>query len=171
MWPGVSELLRRVNNGSMLYHANNERLKPLASVVLSLCSANMDGTLEMIHEVGVLTSIEDLVFSKSSRYEALSCVPWLWPAISCANSPVNEIFEGCVRCRNGSLSSILVSHWLSFFQFMFTPHSVLFSGSEPIFTLVVRACSDRCCNVPLIWKFLEKLYSQFMPNIVLRSCA
>ena len=86
----------------------------------------------------------------------------------CANSPVNDIEEGCVRCKNGILSSMFVSHWLSFFQFMFTPHRVLFRGSLPMFTLVVSACSDRCCTVPDSWKFFEKSYSQFMPNMVLR---
>ena len=45
---------------------------------------------------------------------------------------------------------------------------VLLSGSLPIATLVVSACSLRCCSVPPSWKFLEKSYCQFMPNIVLR---
>ena len=53
---------------------------------------------------------------------------------------------------------------------MFTPQSVLFSGSLPIATFVVSACSERCCSVPLSWKFFEKSYSQFTPNIVFRSC-
>ena len=59
----------------MVYHASNERLNPLRKVVLSLCSGNMEGTLDMTHEVGVETSIFVVVFSKSSKYEALSCVP------------------------------------------------------------------------------------------------
>ena len=63
---------------------------------------------------------------------------------------------------------MLVTHWLSFFQFMLTPHNVLLSGSLPMFTFVVRACSERCCMVPDIWKFFEKSYSQFIPNMVLR---
>ena len=61
-----------------------------------------------------------------------------------------------------------VSHWLSVFQLMFTPHSVFFSGSEPIVTFDVRACSDRCCSVPPICRFFEKSYSQLKPNIRLR---
>ena len=51
---------------------------------------------------------------------------------------------------------------------MFRPHSVFFSGSSPIVTFDVRACSDRCCSVPPTWKFFEKSYSQFKPTIVLR---
>ncbi len=66
---------------------------------------------------------------------------------------------------------MFVSHWLSFFQFMFKPQRVLFSGSEPIVTFVVNACSERCWNVPLIWKFFEKSYSQFRPIIVFLICA
>ena len=111
------------------------------------------------------------VFSKSSRYDALSCVPLACPAMSCANSPVKEICDGCVQWRNGILSSRLVSHWLSFFQFTLSPHKVLLSGSEPIATFVVSDCSDRCWNVPLSWKFFEKSYSQLSPTIVLRCCA
>ena len=94
----------------MVYHASNERLNPLRKVVLSLCSGNMEGTLDMTHEVGVETSIFVVVFSKSSKYEALSCVPWLCPAMSCANSALNEMCEGCVRCKKGILSNRLVSH-------------------------------------------------------------
>ena len=72
MCPGVSDDERRVNNGSIEYHANCERLKPLFSEVLSADSSNIDGTLESTHDVGVETSIELFVFSKSSMYEALS---------------------------------------------------------------------------------------------------
>ena len=32
-------------------------------------------------------------------------------------------------------------------------------------------CSDKCWNVPLIWKFLLKSYCQFTPIMVFRSCA
>ena len=53
---------------------------------------------------------------------------------------------------------------------MFTPQIVLFSGSEPMATFVVSDCSERCCTVPLSWKFFEKSYSQFMPSMVLRIC-
>jgi len=66
---------------------------------------------------------------------------------------------------------MLVSHWLSCFQLRLTPHNVLLSGSLPIDTLVVSDCSERCCSVPESCRFLEKSYSQFMPNIVFRSCA
>ena len=170
MWLGVSDEERRVKSGSMVYHARRERLKPERSVDLSPDSGNIDGTDEIIHDVGVDTSMVFLVFSKSSMYEALSCVPLLCPAMSCANSPENEMLEGCVRCRKGSLSSMFVSHWLCFFQLMFKPQMVLLSGSEPMFTLLVRACSERCWNVPESWKSFEKSYSQFIPNIVLRSC-
>ena len=168
MWPGVSELLWYVKRGSMVYHAIWARLKPLASVCLSLDSANMDGTLESTHDLGSDTSMPFFVFSKSSMYDALSCVPPACPAMSCANSVVSDICEGCVQCRNGILSSMLVSHWLSFFQLRLMPHSMLLSGSEPMATFDVSACSCRCCSVPLSWKFLEKSYSQFTPNIVLR---
>ena len=47
---------------------------------------------------------------------------------------------------------------------------VLFTGSAPMETFVVSACSARCWMVPESWKFFEKSYSQFMPNIVLRIC-
>ena len=124
----------------------------------------------MNHEVGVDTSMAFFVFSKSSRYEALSCVPCDCPAIRCANSADKEMLDGWVRCNNGNLSRMLVSHWLSFFQLRFTPQMVLLSGSAPIATFVVRACSERCLNVPLIWKFLLKSYSQFMPNMVFLDC-
>ena len=67
------------------------------------------GTEDMIQEVGEETSMVFLVFSKSSIYDALSCVPCACPAINCANSAESEIFEGCETCRNGILSSMLVS--------------------------------------------------------------
>ena len=35
-------------------------------------------------------------------------------------------------------------------------------------TFEVSVCSLRCCNVPPIWKFLVKSYSQLKPTIVLR---
>ena len=136
---------------------------------MSLDSGNIDGTLDSIHDVGVRILILLVEFSKSSIYEALSCVPLLCPAMSWANSPVKEIWEGWVRWRKGSLSRILVSHWLSFFQFTLRPQMVLFSGSLPMLTFEVRACSERCISVPLNRKFLLKSYSQFTPNIVLRS--
>ena len=52
---------------------------------------------------------------------------------------------------------------------MLMPQMVLFSGSLPMFTFEVNACSERCISVPLSWKFLLKSYSQLTPNIVLRS--
>ncbi|CDD05929.1 unknown [Prevotella sp. CAG:592] len=131
----------------------------------------MVGTLDIIHDDGVLTSMVFFVFSKSSIYEALSCVPLACPAMSWANSPVKDICDGWVQWRNGILSSTLVSHWLSFFQLMLRPQRVLLSGSDPIDTFVVSACSDRCWKVPLSWKFLVKSYSQFSPSIVFRCCA
>ena len=136
---------------------------------MSFDSGNIDGTLDIIHDDGELTSIVFLASSKSSIYDALSCVPLLCPAISCANSADRDMFDGCVTCRNGILLSIFVSHWLSFFQFRLSPQIVLFSGSLPIVTFEVSACSDRCWNVPPIWKFFEKSYSQFNPSIVLRD--
>ena len=154
----------------MLYHASKLRLYPLRSVVLSVDSGKSEGTLEMTQVVGWLTSMVFFVFSKSSKYDARSCVPLLCPAINCANSAERDMCEGCVRCRKGILSSIFVSHWLSFFQLILSPQMVLLSGSAPIFTFVVSACSDRCINVPPIIKFFEKSYSQFNPNIVLRCC-
>ncbi len=154
-----------------MYQASKARLNPLLSVALSDCSGNIVGTLESTHDVGADTSMEFFVFSKSSIYEALSCTPPACPAINCANSPVKEICDGCVQCRKGSLLSISVSHWLSFFQLMFKPQRVLLSGSEPMLTFVVRACSDRCCIVPLSWKSFEKSYCQLSPSIVFRSCA
>ena len=66
MWLGVRLDERRVNSGSMVYHDISERLKPLLRPVLSRLSANIDGTLEIIHDVGVDTSISLSVFSKSS---------------------------------------------------------------------------------------------------------
>ncbi len=66
MCPGVSDDERRVKRGSIVYHAKSERLYPLFSVVLSVDSLNIDGTLESIHDVGVDTSMELSVFSKSS---------------------------------------------------------------------------------------------------------
>ena len=50
-----------------------------------------DGTLEIIHDEGVEMSILLVEFSKSSRYDALSWVPWLCPAMSWANSALKEI--------------------------------------------------------------------------------
>ena len=107
-------------------------------------------------------------FSKSSIYDALSCVPLAVPEISWANSPVNEICDGCVQWSRGSRSNMRVSHWLSVFQLTFRPHKVFFSGSEPIVTFDVSACSLRCCSVPPNWKFFEKSYSQLKPIIRLR---
>ena len=75
----------------MLYHANKLRLKPLRSVALSVDSGKSEGTLDIIQVVGWLTSIVFFAFSKSSKYDALSCVPLLCPAINCANSAENEI--------------------------------------------------------------------------------
>ena len=75
MWPGVSDDERRVKSGSIVYQAMRERLKPERSVFLSFDSWNIDGTLEIIHDVGVDTSMVFFVFSKSSMYDALSCVP------------------------------------------------------------------------------------------------
>ena len=77
MWAGVSELLCRVNSGSMLYHASKLRLYPLLSVVLSVDSEKSEGTLDITQLVGWLISIVFFVFSKSSKYDAWSCVPWL----------------------------------------------------------------------------------------------
>ena len=130
----------------------------------------MEGTLDMIQADGVLTSRALEVFSKSSRYDALSCVPLACPAINWANSAFNDSCEGWVTWRKGTLLSILVSHWLSFFQFIFTPQRVLLSGSAPMFTFVVSACSLRCWNVPDNWKSREKVYSQFNPSMVFRCC-
>ena len=152
----------------MVYHAKRARLKPLVTESLSAYSLNVLGTLEITHVLGSNTVIPFIELSKSSIYEALSCVPLAVPAISCANSPVKEICEGCVQCSKGNLSSIRVSHWLSVFQLMFSPHSVFFKGSEPIVTFDVSACSLKCCSVPPIWKSFEKSYSQLKPNIRLR---
>ena len=76
--------------------------------------------------------------------------------------------EGSFTWRKGILLSIAVSHWLSCFQFMLSPQMVLLSGSVPIVTFEVRACSCRCISVPPSWKFFENSYSQFTPTIVLR---
>ena len=54
MWAGVSELLCRVNSGSMLYHASKLRLYPLRSVVLSVDSEKSEGTLDITQLVGWL---------------------------------------------------------------------------------------------------------------------
>ena len=51
---------------------------------------------------------------------------------------------------------------------MFRPQMVLFSGSSPMPTFDVSACSERCISVPPRMKFFEKSYSQFTPYIVLR---
>ena len=72
MWLGVSDDERLVKILSMEYQASSERLKPLLRVVLSCASGNSEGTLDIIHDVGVDTSMVFLVFSKSSRYDALS---------------------------------------------------------------------------------------------------
>ena len=97
IWSGVRVLLSYVKSGSMLYHAIRALLKPLVSPVRSSCSGKSDGVLEMNHDFGSDTSMPFLVFSKSSIYDASSCVPPACPAMSCANSPVNDICEGCVR--------------------------------------------------------------------------
>ena len=152
----------------MLYHASSERLKPLVTESLSLTSLNREGTLDMVHAFGSLTSILLVAFSKSSIYEALSCVPPACPAIRWANSPVKDIWEGCVQCRKGSLLSILVSHWLSCFQLMFRPHSMFRNGSCPMVTFEVSVCSVRYWNVPPSCRSFENSYSQFMPSMVFR---
>ena len=152
----------------MLYHASLARLKPLVRPLRSSCSGKSDGVLEMNHDLGSDTSMPLFVFSKSSMYDASSCVPPACPAMSCANSPVNDICDGCVRWRKGSLSSMLVSHWLSFFQLRLRPQSMLLSGSEPMVTFDVSGCSWRRWNVPPMKKSLVKSYSKLMPNIVLR---
>ena len=59
-----------------------------------------------------------------------------------------------------------VSHWLSCFQLMFSPQSMLLSGSLPMVTFEVSDCSLSFWNVPLSWKSLEKSYSQFTPYMV-----
>jgi len=59
--------LRRVKSGSIVYQASKERLYPLAKVVLSLLSGNIDGTLERLHDVGSNTLILSVVLSKSSK--------------------------------------------------------------------------------------------------------
>ncbi len=61
---------------------------------------------------------------------------------------------------------MLVSHWLSFFQFTLMPHRMLLSGSEPIVTFDVRACSCRYWNVPLSENSFVKSYCQLNPIIV-----
>ena len=110
----------------------------------------------------------DVALSKSSMYDALSCVPDAMLEKSFANSALNCMFDGSLRCSSGILLSRFVSHWLSCFQCRLKPTMVLLMGSAPIATFVVRLCSLRCCTVPLIWKFFEKSYSQFSPKSVLR---
>ena len=51
---------------------------------------------------------------------------------------------------------------------MLRPHSVFFSGSSPIDTLLVSGFSFKYIRVPPSLKSFEKSYAQFMPNIVLR---
>ena len=85
-----------------------------------------------------------------------------------ANSPVKEMCEGCFTLRKGILLSIAVSHCDSCFQFTFRPQRVLLSGSSPIDTFEMSACSWRWSSVPPNWKFFENSYSQFTPIIVLR---
>lgn len=75
MCDGVSDDERRVKSGSMVYQAICERLWPERRVVLSLLSEKVDGTLDRLHDVGSRTLILSVVFSKSSMYDALSCVP------------------------------------------------------------------------------------------------
>ena len=99
-----------MNSGSIVYHANRALLKPLVTESLSAYSLNDLGTLEITHDLGSMTLIPFLAFSKSSIYEALSCVPLAVPAIRCANSPVKDIREGWVQCKKGNLSIIRVSH-------------------------------------------------------------
>ena len=76
--------------------------------------------------------------------------------MSWANSAVKLMLEGCVTLRPGSRSSMLVSHWLSRFHAILSPHRVFFKGSSPIDTLLVRGFSLRYMRVPPSWKFLEK---------------
>ena len=64
---GVRDEDRLVNSGAILYHAMSERLNPLLRVVLSVASVKNVGTLEIIHDAGLDTSIVFFVFSKSSR--------------------------------------------------------------------------------------------------------
>ena len=76
------------------------------------------------------------------------------PATSWANSPLKVIRLGWLQETRGSLSTMLVSHWLSRFQLMCAPHRVFFRGSLPMFTLVVRGCSFRNISVPPMVRFL-----------------
>ena len=129
-------------------------LYPYARLPESLLSGNMLGVLEIVQYVGCVRLFLMLLLSKSSRYEALPCTLWFCPAMSCANSPLNVSMLGCVHCMSGSLSKILVSHWLSFFQLRCTPQSVFFNGSLPMLTFVVRGCSFRYISVPPKVRFL-----------------
>ena len=78
------------------------------------------------------------------------------------------MLEGAVQCNTGSLSRILVSHWLSFFQDILSPHIVLLSGSLPIATFVVNGFSPKCIKVPPKVNDFEKSYCQLNPTSVLR---
>ena len=108
------------------------------------------------------------VYSKSSIYDAPPCVPLGLPANSRAYSPVKFIDDGADVCTNGSLSIMLVSHWLSFLYDTLKPTTELLSGSSLMLTFVVSGFSLMCCSVPPIMKSLLNVYSQFMPSIVLR---
>ena len=167
MWAGVNELLRRKQR---VYGVPCHRalLYPLATVVLSELSANIDGTLEIIQEVGIDTFIEFWYFR--NHLYTKHYPKYLMPVRDqlCKFACKWNLW----RCRTMQERYFVQYVGVSltfFFQFMFTPHSVLLSGSDPIVTFEVRACSERCCNVPLIWKFLEKSYSQLIPNIVFGS--
>ena len=168
MCAGVSDELRRVNSGSMVYQLRCARLNPVRRSLLRLLYCMPAGNDASIHCDGDFMSMPFSVLSKSSIYEASLCTSLEVPASSLANSAESVMDDGTVQLMNGSLSIMFVSHWLSFFQFRLNPHRKLFSGSEPISTFDVSGFSESESSVPPNLKSSEKSYAQLSPSTVLR---
>ena len=168
MCAGVSEELRRVKSGSIVYQFMSARLYPVRMLLVRLLYSIPEGSDDSTHDEGDLISMPFSVLSKSSIYDALLCTSFDVPASNRANSAVRLMLDGAVHSNSGNLSRRLVSHWLSFFHDRLKPQRVLLSGSEPISTFEVRGFSCRVINVPPKLNSSENSYCQLRPSIVLR---
>ena len=148
MCAGVSDELRRVKSGSMVYQLMWARSYPVRMSFVRLLWGMPLGKAASIHCDGDLMSMPFSVLSKSSIYDASLCTSLDVPASRRANSADRFIDDGSVQLMNGSLSIMLVSHWLCFFQLRLNPHRKFCKGSEPMSTFDVSGFSDSDSNVP-----------------------
>ena len=148
MCAGVSDELRRVNSGSIVYQLMRARSNPVSMLLVRLLYGIPVGSEESIQADACFMSTPFSVLSKSSTYDASLCTSLDVPASSLANSAVRFMLEGAVQLMSGRRSSRLVSHWLCFFHDRLKPHIRLLSGSAPISTLEVSGFSVSDINVP-----------------------